>query len=933
MKITNVRVNGIENPIGYMMDKIEVSWNVENTDSRKQTSGLIEVASDPAFEKILLKKEGADLHQAGEKLALDLVPRTRYYLRITISGDAGDQGASEEAFFETGKMCEAWVGKWIAPRKEDTFHPVLRKTFDLTAQVKRARWYGTGVGLFNLYLNGRKVGDEYLTPYVNNYEDRIQVMTWEAEDLLREGGNEISIILGRGWYMGVFGLAGQVNNYGDRMATIGELHIEYADGHEDVIATDSSWQYQGSFIGESGIYYGEDYNRIRWENVENPLKPVEVLEHPENEEGTKNLRYDHLTDRLSIPVKHQETISVADIITTPSGDTVLDMGQNFAGWMVIKKALPRGCRVKFECAEILQDGEFYHGNYREARSEFIYTSDGVEENVHPHFTFFGFRYLRVTGWPGEITKNDVEGWALYSDMRRTGCIETADEKINRLYENTLWGQRSNFIDMPTDCPQRNERLGWTGDAQVFAPTASYHYDTRAFYHKFARDLHEEQAYIGGGVPNFLPNLGHDPSCSSVWGDIATFLPNTIYQFFGSEEELRLNYPMMKDWVEWIHRQDVARGEKDLWDFGFTFGDWLALDGQTPTSFKGSTDDWYVSSVYYYQSAHLTAEAAALIGKPQDASDYADLAGKIRKAVLEEFFTPTGRLAINTQAALIIALKFGIYIDKQKIIDQFKARLKFDMNRIKCGFVGAPLMTMVMAENGMFEEAYDLLLNESFPGWLYEVNMGATTIWERWNSVGEDGHMDPAGMNSLNHYSYGSVMEFVYAYLVGIREDAPGFTHAVIAPHPDVRIPWMRGRYESVSGTYVASWKIEADGTFAVHIEIPFNCSATVELPYDPDGVRELGTGTFDFRYMPTKDLLTPYSENTPLKRLAQDDRVLTILGKYVPPVAGMAMGAKNGNEEVGSNTLADIRGMFYMGFDPKKLEEAIGEICGLKAEI
>ena len=331
-------------------------------------------------------------------------------------------------------MQEAWQAQWIAAAKEDTFHPVLRKVFSVEKPVRRARIYGTGVGMFELYLNGKKLGNEYLAPYVNQYETNIQVLTFTA-DGLEQGENTLEFLLGKGWYMGLFGLELQKNNYGDRMAAIAELHIEYEDGSEEVVCTDESWEYQGSLIEDSGIYDGEIFDELLWEGKKNPWKPAAVLERPEEDEGTKNLEKSHLMDRLSLPVLAMEELEVQEVIQTPAGETVLDFGQNFAGFVEFDADFPKGTKITLECAEILQEGNFYHGNYRDAESKFTYVSDGTAKKIRPHFTFFGFRYIRVTGWPGECKKEAFIGKVLYSKIERTGYIKTNHEKINRLYEN------------------------------------------------------------------------------------------------------------------------------------------------------------------------------------------------------------------------------------------------------------------------------------------------------------------------------------------------------------------------------------------------------------------------------------------------------------------------------------------------------------------
>ncbi|MCC8068066.1 MAG: family 78 glycoside hydrolase catalytic domain [Clostridiales bacterium] len=371
MKITNVRINGIENPLGYSLEGLTCSWNVCDTASKKQANAVIEVSERVDFSEILYKKEGADLKQNGEILEVELVPRTIYYYRVRVTGDAGDCAVSETQTIETGKMDEPWEADWIAAKKEDTFHPIMAKSFPLKGAVSRARLYISGVGMFEAYLNGEKLGEEYLTPYVNNYENNIQVITFPVEDGLKDE-NTLEILLGKGWYMSVFGLALQPNNYGDRMAAIAELHVEYADGTTEMIVTDGSWEYYGSDIEDSGIYLGETLNRQLWNGKENPKKPVEVLADPASDVGTKNLVKSHLMDRISIPVLVKESIPVKEVIQTPAGETVLDFGQNFAGFVEFEAELPAGTKVVLDCGEILQKGNFYNGNYRDAQSQFIY---------------------------------------------------------------------------------------------------------------------------------------------------------------------------------------------------------------------------------------------------------------------------------------------------------------------------------------------------------------------------------------------------------------------------------------------------------------------------------------------------------------------------------------------------------------------------------
>ena len=924
MQIAQVRINGVREPMGFRLDRPCVSFKVTDTLSKKASACRVSLVKADEPETVLASREGADLNFTGESFDVKLEPRTAYKALIRVEGDAGDS-CEAESCFETGKLDEPWQADWIAADKGDGCHPLLRKTVTVRPGLRRARLYASGVGVFEACVNGKKLGEEYLKPGVTNYEKRLQVVTFPA-DSLREGENELSFLLGKGWYMGVFGLDNTANNYGDRMAVIAELHLEYADGTQETVCTDGSWQYCASNIVESGIYFGETVDETLREN--RIWKPVSVIAAPAADEGTKNLVKAHLVDRLSLPLIVKEKLAVQEILTTPAGETVLDFGQNFAGFPEFDAELPRGTKITLDFGEVLQQGNFYRGNYREANSQFVYISDGAKRTVRPHFTFFGFRYVRVTGWVGALTKETFRGCVLYSDMARAGSIRTGNAKIDRLYANTVWGLKSNFLDMPTDCPQRNERLGWTGDAQIFAPTASYHMDTKAFFHKFTLDLMDEQSFLDGAVPNYVPNIGHKTDATSAWGDIGTFLPMTLWKYYGDRDELSFAYPMMKGWVDYMDRLDTAR--KFSFEPPFQFGDWLGLDGPSETSFKGGTDDKYIGAVYYYQSAKLTAQAAEILGKQADAEHYASLADNIRKGILNEYFTPNGRFAMDTQASYVVALKFGLWVDRDRLIAQFKERLKKDNYRIRCGFIGAPLLCTVLAECGLSELAYDFLLKEDFPSWLYCVNLGATTVWERWNSIGPDGTISDTGMNSLNHYSYGSVMEFVYAYAAGIRPAVPGFRKALIEPHPDVRLPRLSCAYDSAAGKYVSSTEINPDGTLSVHVEVPFGCEAELRLPRSGQKPQTLPAGSYDFRYTPTRDFRKIFDENTPIVRLAEHEQALGILFSLVPPIGGMA---KGGDAEFGYCGLSEFRALGFLPFEQEKLEEAIRKIRELTAEV
>ena len=914
MKITDIRINGIREPMGFELPRIILSWKVRETDSAKAAGIRIAVAGDPEFRGILWEKEGADLRAIGEEIPLKPAPRTRYYCRVQVTGDAGDS-AEGVSFFETGKADEAWKAEWIGTREEDRFHPVFFRAFRLPEKAVSARLYVSGLGLYEAYLNGEKAGDELLAPFCNDYNEAVQAQTYDVTDLVRTGANRIEIAAGNGWYKGRLGYEGAKEVYGREFMAIAEMHVTLDDGAEQVIVSDGTWSYRGSDFEETDIYDGETLNRLLWQDRENPARPVRIM--PEKP----------LKDRTSLPVLVKDSLPVKQIIHTPAGETVLDFGQNMTGYVEYHARFPKGTRIELDHGEILQNGNFYNDNYRTARAKMIYVSDGREETCRAHFTYFGFRYVRVTGWPGPVRPEDFTARVVYSDLDGAIRFDSSDAKLNRLMLNAFWGQRSNFLDMPTDCPQRDERLGWTGDAQVFSPTACYQMDTRAFYRKFLKDLRLDQVKHEGAVANYLPNFGGMPGGSSVWGDIAAFLPMTLYDFYGDKADLEENYPLMRDWVEWIYRQDEAHGNKHLWNFGFHFGDWLAQDGVTPQSMKGGTEDAFVASMYYYASAQKTARAAQILGKAGDAARFETLSAGIRQAILNEYFSPAGRLCVQNQTAYLLCLNFDVYVDKARLINDFKTRLQKDCFKIKGGFVGATMMCRVMAENGLADLAAYFLFQEGFPGWMHCVNLGATTIWERWNSVLDDGTISGTGMNSLNHYSYGSVMEYVYRDLAGIQGLAPGFEKVRFAPQPTWRLRELKCEYDSIRGVYASFWRINPDWTLTVRFEVPFGCCAEAALPGTQETVA-LQAGVFEKTYRPDKDYRLKYSMASRLDEMRNDPEAMAILKEDLPNAYALL---ESGDVEFAIMSLEELQYLFFRGFNPQIVAEGTKRLLALKA--
>ncbi len=911
MKLTNLKINGIRNPLGYLMDSIRLSCVVKDASGKKAAWVKAEVSTREDFADVVHMTEGK-LDTACIPLDFETAPRTRYFVRITVTDDADDT-ASEVTWFETSKQEEPWDAKWLTLQEEDTYHPVFEKKFTSQKEVVRARLYISGLGMYAADLNGRKIGEEILTPYYSNYRTEIQYQTFDITDLV-QSENTLEVRLAEGWYKGKFDLGNKPNQFGDGFHLIAEIRLTHADGTETIVGTDESWRYRGSDTEESGIYDGQIINRLLWVEKENPWKtPIES--HPEGK----------LIARYSLPVVEMEELSVQEVIHTPKDEWVLDFGQNFAGFPQFRANFPAGTKIVLDFGEIMQEGCFYRDNYRSAKSQFTYVSDGREEVVKPEFTYFGFRYVRVTGWPGAVKPEDFVGKVLYSEMDRTGFLETGHEKVNRLYLNALWGQKSNFVDFPTDCPQRDERLGWSGDCQVFSGTACYNMDTAAFYQKFLHDLRTEQVKFDGILPGRLPVQGF-PIFSSVWGDLATILPTALFRHYGDRKALEQNYRMMKNLVDKITREDCKRGQRYLYDFGDQLGDWLALNGRTAQSMQGGTDEYFIGSCYYANSVKMVADAARALGYAEEA-EYRELYEKIYQAILEEYFTASGRLCVDTQTGYIVSLFTGIYRDKGIVIRDLRKRLYRDCNKLTGGFTGAPIMCRALAENGMTEEAFYFLLQEGYPGWLNCVNLGATTIWERWNSVLPDGRISGTRMNSLNHYAYGAVVEFLYRDVAGLQAAEAGFRKAVIAPMLNSRLGYTKLRYESAYGTYRSEWEILPDGKVRVEVEIPFGCTAKVCLPhYGGEEIGELSAGSYQFTYQPTTEVRAKYTVKTMFKDMLADEQAVAVIRQHTPMLMWFL---GSGDEDFLHETPETLMNMGFMGFreeDVKKLQDAITAI-------
>ncbi len=823
MKITNLRTNHIKNPFGFDLEEVILSFITTDTEAKKQIAAQIKVSLDIDFKNIIFDTDKRnDINSIYFKLPIKLNPRTRYYWKVTVWADNGDVATSEIAWFETSKMDEKWTAKWITPNLNNNIHPILIKHFTLNniEEIKSARVYICGLGLYEIYINNKKCGEEYLTPNFNAYDKWIQYQTYDIKDNLSNFENNISVILGNGMYKGRFGFKSQENIYGDKFALLCEIIITYKNGTFEKIISDENWICQKSKIIDSNIYDGEIYD-ANFEDKNN--YKVSIL----------NIDYTKLKGRLSIPVKIKEKLKPLKLIETPLGETVIDMGQNMVGWLEFNDNNPKGTEIVLQYGEILQNGNFYRDNLRTAKAEFKYISNGKKSIVRPHFTFYGFRYIKVTGWNQKIDINDFIGCVLYSDMEITGNIETSNNLINRLFLNSLWGQKGNFIDIPTDCPQRDERMGWTGDAQVFSGTAVFNMDAYAFFNKYTYDLWQEQKSKNGVVPMVVPAVNLEGGGSSAWADASTIIPWNIYLQYGDKTILEQQFDSMLAWVNYMKNEDENNNKNRLLTTGFHFGDWLALDGINPDFPTGITDIHFISSAYYYYSTSILSKAAKVLGKHEIEEKYSKLSEEIKKAIIKKYFDENGNLKINTQTASAISLFMNIIPHEKKdlIINNLRKIFKEDNYHLKTGFVGTPYICLALSQNKSNDLAYTLLLNEECPSWLYQVKMGATTIWEHWDSILPNGKINGTKMNSLNHYAYGSIVEWMYKCMAGINfvEDNPGFREAILSPKIDKRLEYIKAHYNSVVGVYKSEWKFVENKKVIFYFEIPFNATATIIL--------------------------------------------------------------------------------------------------------
>jgi alpha-L-rhamnosidase len=758
----------------------------------------------------------------------------QYSWQVRVWDNSGKRSEwSAPAFWQMGLLNQTdWKAQWITPAFADDSlraSPMFRKTFAAAKKIRSATAYITAHGLYEALINGHRVGDAYLTPGWTSYNKRLQYQAYNVTGLLNTGNNAIGVTLGNGWYRGYLAWSGAHDSYGKDIALLMQINITYTDGSTAIIATDNTWKASTGPIRYSEIYHGETYdarlakagwalpgyNDIDWSAVSVQPFPISNLIATVNE-----------------PIRKHETFKPIRIFKTPKGEQVIDFGQNIVGWVQVKLNGNAGDRITLSHAEILdKPGNFYTDNLRGAKERDTYILNGKGPEIfEPHFTWQGFRFVKVEGLKTELKPEDFTAIALYSDMKPTGTFSTSNAMLNQLQHNIQWGQKGNFLDVPTDCPQRDERLGWTGDAQVFSRTAAYNMNVNNFFVKWMKDVAADQG-DDGSMPFVIPSLKVvGGSGSAGWADVTTVIPWNMYLAYGDKRMLADQYPSMKKWVAYMQ----SKSRNDLWNTGPHFGDWLFFSKNDDNDGSSAiTSKYLIAQCFWAHSTQLVINAAQVLGKTDDVVYYTNMLKRVKTAFLNEYVTPNGSLLSDTQTAYVLALEFDMLPENLRAhaTERLVQNIALYRNHLTTGFLGTPYLCHVLSRFGRTDIAYKLLLQDTYPSWLYPIKMGATTIWERWNGLHPDGTPETPTMNSYNHYAYGAIGDWMYRVAAGLDtyEDGTGFKHIRIMPHIGGGLTSVTADLQTYYGKASSSWSI-AGGKLTFKVSIPANTRANVFIP-------------------------------------------------------------------------------------------------------
>ncbi len=759
--------------------------------------------------------------------------RQRRVVRVRAwSRDGRSTPWSEPTTLETGLLrAEDWTARMVSPSIPTDRPPLLRTEFTVDGPVAHARAYTTSHGVHELRLNGLPVGDDVLAPGWTSYRDRLRYRTHDVTDLLRSGSNAVGVALADGWYRGRLGFNGGTRDvYGDRLGALVQLEITYVDGARLVVGTDGGWRAGEGGLVSAGLYEGEHFDaRLDprgWSEPGYDDSAWGAVEVVERDPGT-------LVAPTGPPVRRTELVAPVSVIPKGDGRYLVDFGQNLVGRLRIRVHGEAGREVVLRHAEVLEDGELCVRPLRTAVSvdRYVLRGGGAEE-WEPSFTFHGFRYAEVSGWPGALDPTAVTAVVCHTDMRRTGWFSCSDPVLERLHENVVWSMRGNFLDVPTDCPQRDERLGWTGDIQVFAPTAAFLHDCAGMLTSWLADLAADQL-PDGAVPFFIPSIPTLPDGEwtpvwpgAVWGDAAVLTPWVLHERFGDLEVLRDQYSSARGWVDLVAS---LLDEDGVWRRGRQLGDWLDPAAPPEDPAAARTDPHLVATAYAALSARVLADTAELLGAAADAARYRALHDRVKTGFVNAYLA-AGVPRTDTPTALALALRFDLVPDdrREDVGRRLAELVRADGHRVGTGFAGTPVVLDALADSGHLDDAYLLLTQRECPSWLYAVAMGATTIWERWDSMLPDGSVNPGEMTSFNHYALGSVADWLHRTVAGLSPDAPAYRRIRVAPRPGGGLTSACAEHETPYGRARVSWW-RAGEELTVEIVVPPNTTAVVDL--------------------------------------------------------------------------------------------------------
>jgi alpha-L-rhamnosidase len=752
------------------------------------------------------------------------------------------------ASVETGLLDkEEWRAQLITGQQEASpdkpIQPLLlRRSFDVPKvrkSISKARLYVTAQGVYHAYLNGTRVGDHFMAPGFTDYRFRIAYQVFDVTDLIRsDSANFLAAEVGEGWFASSLWREGR-QIYGKDIGLIAQLEISFNEHESLVVTTDAEWEWNTGPIVSSEIYDGETYDRTQYQpgwktgaEARSGTQWMKVIVLP--------LPSVTFSAPDGPPVRATQEVSPQRIFKSPSGNQIIDFGQNLVGKLCIRGLQkPAGHAVIFEHAEVLEHGELCMRPLRAARCTDIVLSSGDElETWSPSFTFHGFRFVQVEGWTSEdqrcpLRAENITAIVFHSDMKRTGWFSCSDDQLNRLHENSVWSMRGNFLSIPTDCPQRDERLGWTGDIQVFSPSANFLYDTNGMLADWLVDVALEQNEENGVPPMIVPNVQFAKESrppQAVWGDASILVPWALYRWFGDRDILLRQYRSMKSWLD----KGCSRGEDGLWTTSlWQHGDWLDPSAPPEDPGNGQTDGVYVADAYLVYVTGILSQAATVLQFPEEAQRYLQDHNRLKQVFQEKYITPKGMVMCDTQTSLSLALVFSLFASDDQIKnagERLARKVRFAKFRVATGFAGTPIVTHALCKTGWHQLAYRMLLETGCPSWLYPVTMGATTTWERWNSMLPDGTVNPGQMTSFNHYALGSVINWLHEYVGGISLIEPGWKVFKVQPIPGGTIRSANVQYEGPYGLIKCSWNLDDDSVFSMKLRIPPNSSALVILP-------------------------------------------------------------------------------------------------------